>query len=250
MRSPTAVARLKVTLDDVEPAVIRRLAVSLNLRLDRLHLALQAGLGWANTHLWEFRARGVGWGIPDPKWDRGSGPLDARKATLLKVFEDTSAKTLTYLSDFGGGWEHTVRIERIEPVDPAVSYALLIEAIGRCPPEDVGRPLGYDEFLAALANPGHGRRAEMLDWYATPSASMTSTSSNSTGPCRKPPEPGGAPGRPRGPDPRSSAASAEAYGRPSRVGFVAATIHEDPPSRQRRDALMLRELVNVLDVSG
>lgn len=165
MRSPPSIARLKVTLDDVGPAVLRRLAVPLDLRLDRLHLVLQVALGWTNTHLWELRARDVGWGIPDPEWGRGSGPLDARKATLLQVVEDTGAKTLTYLYDFGDGWEHTVRIERIEPANPALSYPLLIEATGRCPPEDVGGPPGYEEFLAAMADPRHERHAEMLDWH-------------------------------------------------------------------------------------
>ncbi len=77
MRSPSSIARLKVTLDDVEPAVIRRLEVPLDLRLDRLHLLLQGVLGWTNSHLWEFRARDIGWGLPDPEWDRG--PLDARR---------------------------------------------------------------------------------------------------------------------------------------------------------------------------
>jgi hypothetical protein len=164
MSSPTAVARLKVTLDDVEPAVIRRLAVPVDLRLDRLHLVLQAALGWTNTHLWEFRARDIGWGIADSEWDRGSGPLDARKASLLKIIEDTGAKTLTYLYDFGDGWEHTIKIERIEPANPALNYPLLIAAVGRCPPEDVGGPPGYEEFLAAMADPDHERHAEMIEW--------------------------------------------------------------------------------------
>jgi Plasmid pRiA4b ORF-3-like protein len=93
MRSPAAVARLKVTLDDVEPAVMRRLDVPLDLRLDRLHLVLQAALGWTNSHLWEFRARDIGWGIPDPEWDRGSGPRDARKTTLLRVFSGNQGES-------------------------------------------------------------------------------------------------------------------------------------------------------------
>jgi hypothetical protein len=165
MRSPPSVARLKVTLEEVEPAVLRRLEVPLDLRLDRLHLVLQAALGWTNSHLWEFRVRDLGWGIPDPKWDRGSGPLDARKTTLRKVIEDTGAETLTYLYDFGDGWEHTIKIERIGPANPALIYPALIEAIGRCPPEDVGGPPGYEEFLAALADPGHKRHAEMIEWH-------------------------------------------------------------------------------------
>jgi hypothetical protein len=165
MISPPSIARLKITLDDVEPAVVRRLEVPLDLRLDRLHLVLQAALGWTNSHLWEFRARDVGWGLPDPEWDRGSGPLDARKATLLKVIEDTGAKTLTYLYDFGDGWEHTIKVERIGPGDPAATYPWLLEAVGRCPPEDVGGPPGYEEFLEALADPEHERHAEMTEWY-------------------------------------------------------------------------------------
>ena len=40
----TAIARLKVTLEDVEPEVMRRLDVPLKIRLDRLHLVLQAAM--------------------------------------------------------------------------------------------------------------------------------------------------------------------------------------------------------------
>lgn len=165
MTSSPSIARLKVTLDDVEPTVMRRLEVPLDLRLDRLHLVLQAALGWTDSHLWEFRARDLGWGIPDPAWDRGSGLLDAHKATLLKVTEDTGAKTLTYLYDFGDGWEHTIKVERIGPGDPTATYPRLLDAVGRCPPEDVGGPPGYEEFLAAVANPEHERHAEMIEWH-------------------------------------------------------------------------------------
>ena len=162
MISPS-IARLRVTLDDVEPAILRRLEVPLDLRLDRLHLVLQAALGWTNSHLWEFRARDTGWGLPDPEWDAGSGPLDARKTTLLRVLEDTGTKTLKYLYDFGDGWEHTVKVERIAAADPRRTYPVLIEAAGRCPPEDVGGPPGYEEFLAALADPAHESHADMLE---------------------------------------------------------------------------------------
>jgi hypothetical protein len=159
-----SVARLKVTLDDVEPKVLRRLEVPFDLRLDRLHLVLQAALGWTNSHLWEFRAGNVGWGIPDPEWDARSGPLDACKATLKKIVEDTGTRTLTYLYDFGDGWEHTIRIERIGDAHPGLTYPILIEAVGRCPPEDVGGPFGYEEFLAALSDPEHESHADMLEW--------------------------------------------------------------------------------------
>jgi hypothetical protein len=55
----TAIVRLKVTLKDVEPEVMRRLDVPLKIRLDRLHLVLQAAMGWTDSHLYEFTAGGT-----------------------------------------------------------------------------------------------------------------------------------------------------------------------------------------------
>ena len=130
------IARLKITLDDVKPAVLRRIEVPFAIRLDRLHLAIQAAIGWTNTHLYEIRAGDVGWGAPDPGWS--DGPLNARKARLSDVVEDVSTKTLRYLYDFGDGWDHTIKIERLLDPVPGVAYPRLIEAAGRCPPEDVG----------------------------------------------------------------------------------------------------------------
>jgi Plasmid pRiA4b ORF-3-like protein len=153
-----AVLRLKVNLDDVEPKVLRRIEVPADIRLDRLHLTLQAALGWMNSHLFEIRARDVGWGIPSPDWPDGS--LDARKAKLIDVLEDAGTKTLRCLYDFGDGWEHTIKVERMALPESDVVYPRLIEASGRFPPEDVGRPWGYGEMLEALEDPGRERHTE------------------------------------------------------------------------------------------
>ncbi len=84
------------------------------------------------------------------------------------MIEDTGAKTLLYLYDFGDGWERSIKVEHIGPANPALSYPRLIEVVGHCPPEDVGGPPGYEEFLAALADPAHDRHAEMVEWYGAP----------------------------------------------------------------------------------
>ena len=94
----------------------------------------------------------------------GDNPLDARKARLIDVLEDVGAKTLRYLYDFGDGWEHTIKIERAFDAAPGVQYPRLIEAVGRCPPEDCGGPYGYPEFLEAIADPKHERHAELIEW--------------------------------------------------------------------------------------
>jgi hypothetical protein len=105
-----------------------------------------------------------GWGLPDPDWP--GGPLDARKAKLVDILEDVGVKTLRYLYDFGDGWEHTIKIERLVDPEPGVLYPRLIEASGRCPPEDVGGPWGYAEMLEAIKDPEHERHDEIREWVA------------------------------------------------------------------------------------
>ena len=41
---------------------------------------------------------------------------------------------------------------------------LLLEAAGRCPPEDVGGAPGYAEYLAAISDPAHPEHAAMRTW--------------------------------------------------------------------------------------
>lgn len=164
--SAATVARLEITLDHVEPVVLRRVEVPFDIRLDRLHLTIQAAIGWTNSHLYELRTRGVGWSTPYPDQDWAGDFLDARKARLGDVLEDVGTKTLKYLYDFGDGWEHTIKIERLITPEPGILYPRLIEAKGRCPPEDIGGPWGYAEFLEAFADPKHERHRELKEWFA------------------------------------------------------------------------------------
>src|ERR1700704_5783713 len=58
------IARLKVEIDDVMPAVVRRIEVPVAIRLDDLHFVLQIAIGWQNCHPFEFR---TGDADPDSK---------------------------------------------------------------------------------------------------------------------------------------------------------------------------------------
>jgi hypothetical protein len=162
--SAATIARLKITLDDVKPVVLRRVEVPFDIRLDQLHLTIQAAMGWTNSHLYEIRAGGVGWSTPDPDW--ACDVIDARKARLGDILGDIGKKTLKYLYDFGDGWEHTIKIERLIDPEPGILYPRLIEAKGHCPPEDVGGPWGYGELLEAIADPSHERYRELKEWLA------------------------------------------------------------------------------------
>ncbi len=162
--SADTIARLKITLDDVEPTVLRRVDVPFDIRLDRLHLTIQAAMGWTNSHLYELRAGDVGWSTPYPDADWSGDFLDARKARLNDILEDIGTKKLIYIYDFGDGWEHTIKVERLADRAPGALYPCLIEVSGRCPPEDCGGPWGYAEMLEAIADPKHERHAELTEW--------------------------------------------------------------------------------------
>lgn len=161
-RRVSSIARLKVVIDEVEPKVTRRLEVPVSMRLSRLHTVLQIVLGWTDSHLYEFSFRGIGYGIPDPDWDHRC--IDARSTSLHRAIKDSGALSFKYLYDFGDGWTHSIKIEKIEPAFPGLDYPFLIHASGRCPPEDVGGPYGYAAFLEILNDPKHPRYEQTLVW--------------------------------------------------------------------------------------
>jgi hypothetical protein len=162
------IARLKITLDSVEPTVMRRIEAPVDIRLDDLHLAIQMAMPWENYHLYEFRVgRTLSWGIPDPDV-HGFSPddeqLDAAKATLADLLDQAGRKAFKYVYDFGDDWEHSIKVEAIAEGAAGVAYPRLIAAQGACPPEDVGGPWGYADYLEAIADPKHKCHAEMIEW--------------------------------------------------------------------------------------
>lgn len=160
----TTAVRIKVTLKEVKPEVMRRLVVPVTLRLDRLHLTLQAAFGWTNSHLFEFHAGEARWGIPDPVDHFGSQPIDARKARLFDVVQETGAKTIHYLYDFGDSWDHVIKLEKWFDKTTTEGLPLLLDAAGRCPPEDVGGAPGYADYLDAISDPSHPEHENMRLW--------------------------------------------------------------------------------------
>src|SRR5215218_6562048 len=94
-----AIAHLRIKLDDVDLPVLRRVQVPVTIRLDRLHLVLQAAMGWTNSHLYEIRARDVGWGVPAPDWGsrrppifNGSRRIAAYHLVLWEALSDNRAR--------------------------------------------------------------------------------------------------------------------------------------------------------------
>ncbi|WP_429810506.1 IS1096 element passenger TnpR family protein [Ensifer sp. B1-9] len=50
---------------------------------------------------------------------------------------------------------------------PGLDHLSLVDATGCCPPEDIGGPWGYQDFLQVLADPQHERRKELIEWWGS-----------------------------------------------------------------------------------
>jgi hypothetical protein len=61
-------------------------------------------------------------------------------------------------------WEHDILVEKILPRQEGAPYPIVLEGKRACPPEDVGGPWGYTEYLEAIRDPNHERHNEMLEW--------------------------------------------------------------------------------------
>jgi pRiA4b ORF-3-like protein len=164
----TGVHRFKITLQDVKPAVWRRIQTPSSYSFWDLHVAIQDAMGWKDMHLHEFqiidpeKGKLESIGIPD---DDEFGPAEVVpgwERSVAKYFSGENPAA-TYVYDFGDDWNHEVILEESLPAvkdEPPVC----LDGGGACPPEDCGGPNGYAEFLRAIKKPGSPRGGELLEW--------------------------------------------------------------------------------------
>jgi hypothetical protein len=105
----SVVYQIKVTLNGVKPPVWRRLLVSSSISLKKLHDVLQTALGWTDSHLHQFVARGESYGIPDPEF----GASTRNERVRLDQVLIREKESLIYEYDFGDGSTHKVVLEKV-----------------------------------------------------------------------------------------------------------------------------------------
>ena len=162
VKAPAQVYQLRIELLYVEPAIWRRILVPATIKLHKLHVVLQWTMGWAGGHLHEFVIGPNHFGVPDPDFD--TPPLMQRDDRITLAVALGKRKFFVYLYDFGDGWEHQVTIEKLLPPDPGLKLPLCLDGANACPPEDVGGPPGYGDFLQAIKDPTHEEHESMLEW--------------------------------------------------------------------------------------
>jgi len=109
---PTAV-QIRVTLQEIEPPIWRRLIVPRTFHLGELHQVIQAAFGWWDYHLHEFQIGGLSFSDPDlvqPEFEGDPHVYDEREVQLLD-FSRGEDINFVYVYDFGDDWHHLVEFE-------------------------------------------------------------------------------------------------------------------------------------------
>jgi hypothetical protein len=158
--------QVRVAIDCIEPQIWRRLIVPLSFNLRELHLVLQAAFGWTNSHLHEFEIGGLSFADEFAQGERDDDDpkvFDEMEVRLLD-FTRKPGTVFRYAYDMGDNWVHTVMLEKHLALEPAPKVARCVEGARARPPEDVGGPSGYQEFLEAVLNPAHEEHRAMKRW--------------------------------------------------------------------------------------
>jgi len=161
--------QLLITLQDIQPAVRRRIQVDSSIKLSDLHKVLQTAMGWTDSHLHQFIKDGKNYTLrtsDNDYWDK-TVDVDYKKIVLgdLLINEGDS---MDYNYDYGDDWMHTIELERIETTTGDRIKPTCLDGARCCPPEDVGGVGGYEELLSILKNPKHPEYQDYLDWLGKP----------------------------------------------------------------------------------
>jgi hypothetical protein len=129
-------------------------------------MAIQYSMGWLNYHLHEFRKDGKAY---SPKTDDDIGHwddsfmFDYKNMKISDILMQENEK-IEYEYDFGDGWEHDIKLEKVLNIDGNLPYPICIKGKMACPPEDCGGIWGYHDMLEGLKDPKHEMHREYREW--------------------------------------------------------------------------------------
>ncbi len=162
------VYQFKVTLNEIEPPIWRRIQVPTKYNFWDLHVAIQDAMGWLDYHLHAFRFhkkhkhKVTEIGIPGDEFD-DQVVLPGWEIPISDHFTEPG-KAALYEYDFGDGWEHEVLLEGVLLKEQGAKYPRCIAGERACPPEDCGSVPGYYNLLEIIKDPGHGEYEQTIGW--------------------------------------------------------------------------------------
>ena len=157
--------RLRVTLAGTEPPVWRSVLVSGNMTIKKLHLVIQAAMGWTNSHLHLCASADEKEHLSDPR--AGLDHAKDEGKVKLRSFAPRVGDRCGYEYDLGDSWKHDVLVEEIVTPQESGRWPRCVDGAMACPPEDCGGVGGYQELVAAMRDPRHPDRQRFIEWLGS-----------------------------------------------------------------------------------
>ena len=164
------VFQFKITLQEIEPAIWRRIQISNSCSFWDLHVAIQNAMGWTDSHLHHFvvidPATGDKQYMGIPSEDEFDFDVHNTQPDwnfrVRDYLPENSA--MIYLYDYGDSWSHLIEFEGSHEKKSNKKYPACIAGERACPPEDVGGIPGYFNFLKIISDKNNDERKSMLHW--------------------------------------------------------------------------------------
>lgn len=165
--------KLKVVLENMPYPITRKLLVPGDINMMQLHFVLQEAMGWEFAHLFQFsdkqrRATIIASIPPEDDFFLTEDELKADLVSLnTEFYLRREAKPFWYWYDFGDDWWHKITFQKLTKKDKEdyQGYPICTEAVGACPPEDVGGSWGFAVFLDAIQDKKHPEYNGYREWY-------------------------------------------------------------------------------------
>jgi len=156
--------QIRITLQDIQPPIWRRIQAWEDITLAQLRTVLQIVMDWEDYHLHQFSIGKRIYSVPDPDDDLYERTVIDESRERLSDVVPRVGTTFTYLYDFGDNWRHDLLLEAITMPEAEAHYPQCIGGERRTPPEDVGGVSGYERYLEALTDPDDDEHEDMLRW--------------------------------------------------------------------------------------
>jgi Plasmid pRiA4b ORF-3-like protein. len=170
MKWQNLIFQFKISLQEINPTIWRRIQVPAKYSFWDLHVAIQDSMGWFDCHLHVFRLKKphgekiIEIGIPMDDFD---------DIKILQGWDEYISDYLfepgiiaTYEYDFGDSWNHEIVFEGILLKEKAIKYPCCIDGQRACPPEDCGGAWGYENLLKVIADPDNDEYESTIEWLS------------------------------------------------------------------------------------
>lgn len=159
--------QFRIDLKGAKPPIWRRVLVEKGIDFAEFHMVIQNAFDWEEYHMHQFIIdeetiiTDTNNEYYEPFYER---EYEETKIKLNKFFKN-EGDILIYEYDFGDGWEHIVKLEKIIDKEVGKNYPYLVTGKRVAPIEDCGGIDSWENICEIMRNKKHPKREEMIEYY-------------------------------------------------------------------------------------